>query len=313
MELDHVEAFVAIVRRGGFTRASAVLHLSQPAISRRIHSPGAGAGGAALRADPDGHHPDRGWPAFLPHAEALLASMRDGVEAVGALRGADRGTVTLAVVGTLASPPLSDRLRQFREAAPAVDLLIRTGLSVEVSALVRRGDATLGLRYQRDPDPDLVSEPVHQEAMVPVCGPGHRLAGARRVAPSALAGERWVAFPARPATAAPEAYSTALQERLAACGLGGAEVLPIDSLTAQKRMVEAGFGLALLPASSVDEEIRAGTLRVLAVPALRVTIPVVLVRRRRAFLSGAARVLASLLASWPSVGPEPRDGPGSRR
>ena len=37
MVLDHVEAFVAIVRRGGFTRASASLHLSQPAISRRVH------------------------------------------------------------------------------------------------------------------------------------------------------------------------------------------------------------------------------------------------------------------------------------
>ncbi|HVI84363.1 MAG TPA: LysR family transcriptional regulator, partial [bacterium] len=37
MELDHVEAFVAVVRRGGFTRASPGLHLSQPAISRRIH------------------------------------------------------------------------------------------------------------------------------------------------------------------------------------------------------------------------------------------------------------------------------------
>ena len=37
MELDHLEAFVAIVRRGGFTRAASSLHLSQPAISRRIH------------------------------------------------------------------------------------------------------------------------------------------------------------------------------------------------------------------------------------------------------------------------------------
>src|SRR5215469_15976366 len=37
MELNQIEAFVAIVRGGGFTRASATLHLSQPAISRRLH------------------------------------------------------------------------------------------------------------------------------------------------------------------------------------------------------------------------------------------------------------------------------------
>ena len=86
---------------------------------------------------------------------------------------------------------------------------------------------------------------------------------------------------------------------LAACGLTPAEIIPIDSLTAQKRMVEAGFGLALLPESSVDEELRARTLRALPVPAMRVTIPVMLVHRRSAYLSGAARALMTELAVWP--------------
>ena len=45
-------------------------------------------------------------------------------------------------------------------------------------------------------------------------------------------------------------------------------MIPIDSLTGQKRMVEAGFGVALLQESSVDEELRAGTLRVLRIAAL---------------------------------------------
>src|SRR5262245_50213517 len=36
VELDQVEAFVAIVRGGGFTRGAALLHLSQPAVSRRL-------------------------------------------------------------------------------------------------------------------------------------------------------------------------------------------------------------------------------------------------------------------------------------
>lgn len=36
VEIDQVETFVTIVRRGGFTRAAAALHLSQPAVSRRL-------------------------------------------------------------------------------------------------------------------------------------------------------------------------------------------------------------------------------------------------------------------------------------
>jgi DNA-binding transcriptional LysR family regulator len=305
MELDHVEAFVAIVRRGGFTRASATLHLSQPAISRRVHLLERELGAPLFERIRGGAVLTEAGRAFLPHAEALLASMRDGIEAVGALRGADRGTVTLAVVGTLASTSLTARLRRFRDTYPAIDLRVRTALSREVSELVRRGDATLGLRYDADPHPDLVSIPVHDEPMVPVCAPHHRLARARRVDAKALAGERWITFPLRPGTA-PEPYASALERGLALVGARASELIPIDSLTAQKRMVEAGFGLALLQESSVNEELRAGALHALPIPAMRVTIPVVLIHRRRAYLSGAARALMTILTTWPASAPPAR-------
>jgi DNA-binding transcriptional LysR family regulator len=300
MELDHVEAFLAIVRRGGFTRASASLHLSQPAISRRIGLLERELGAPVFERVRSRVVLTDAGRAFLPHAEAVLASLRDGIAAVDALRGTTRGAVGLAVVGTLASTPLTACLRRFRDAHPGVELQLRTALSAEVSALVRRGDATLGLRYGTDADPDVVSTRIHDEPLVPVCSPRHRLARARKVAPRALAGERWIAFAGqgRPG-AAREPYASALAHGLARLGIDAADLLPIDSLTAQKRMVEAGFGLALLPASAVDEELRSGALRPLRIPAMRATIPVVLIHRRRAFLSGATRALIDALAAWP--------------
>lgn len=300
MELDHVQAFVAIVQSGGFTRASAALHLSQPAISRRVRLLERELGAPLFERLGRGVVLSDAGRAFLPHAEALLASMRDGIDAVGALHGTSQGTVTLAVVGTLTSTTLTQRLRQFREAYPGIDLRLRTALSAEVSALVLRGDASLGLRYDLDPNPGLVSSTIHQEPLVPVCSAGHRLAHARRVPLKALAGERWIGFPPRPGPTS-EPYSSALAQRLAACGLDAVEIVQIDSLTAQKRMVEADFGLALLPRSSIDEELRAGTLCVLRVPAMRVTIPVVLIHRQRAFQSGATRALTTMLTAWPQL------------
>lgn len=300
MELDHVEAFLAIVRRGGFTRASASLHLSQPAISRRIGQLERELGAPMFERVRSGVILTDAGRAFLPHAEALLASLRDGIAAVDALRGADRGTVSLAVVGTLASSSLTACLRGFRDAHPGVELRLRTALSAEVSALVRRGDATLGLRYSADPDPELVSTIVHEEPMLAVCAADHRLARARHIDARALAGERWLSFPGRP-RAASDPYATALGRGLAALGLDGAEIIAIDSLTAQKRMVEAGFGLAVLPASSVDEELRAGTLKRLRIAAMRAAIPVALIHRRRGFLSGATRGLVAAITAWPAA------------
>jgi DNA-binding transcriptional LysR family regulator len=300
MELDHVEAFVAIVRRGGFSRASSSLHLSQPAISRRVRLLEHELGAPLFERTRTGAVLTDAGRAFLPHAEALLASMRDGIDAVEAVRGTGCGAVVLALVGTLASTSLTERLRRFRETHPDIDLRLCTALSAEVSALVRRGDATIGLRYEIDQHADLVSTIIHHELMVAVCSTHHRLARARRLEPSDLVGQRWVGFPRR--LGAPrEPYTSAIEQRLAASGLGNAEVIPIDSLTAQKRMVEAGYGLALLPISNVDEELRTGALHILPVSAMRLTVPVVLIHRRRAFQSGATKVLIAMLADWPST------------
>ena len=130
-----------------------------------------------------------------------------------------------------------------------------------------------------------------------MCPPEHPLAAGGTDLAAALAGQRWLAFASRPG--APDAYAVALQQLLAAHGLGAAEILPIDSLTAQKRMAEAGFGLAILPESSLDEELRTGTLRAIDAPALTATIPVALIRRRNAFQTGAARALTAALTDWP--------------
>ena len=299
MELDQVETFVTIVRRGGFTRAATTLHLSQPAVSRRLDLLERELGRPLFDRTRGGAQLTEAGRAFLPHAETLLASMRDGVEAVRALERSDRGTVTVALVGTLANTLLTPRLQRFRDAHRHVRLELRTALSREVSALVRRGDAALGLRYFPDPDPDVVSLPLYREALLTVCAPTHRLARARKITARMLGGESWVAFPIRQGSSG-ESYAQVLAERLAAIGLGSAEIVPIDSLTAQKRLVEAGFGLGLVPKSSVEEELRLGTLRELRIAAMRLAVPVVLVHRRRAHLSGAARALLALLTGEPT-------------
>jgi DNA-binding transcriptional LysR family regulator len=297
MELDHVEAFLAIVRDGGFAKGSAALNLSQPAASRRIKLLEAELGAPLFDRLGRGVTLTEAGRAFLPHAQALLASMRDGIDAVGAVRGASGGTVTLALVGTLASSGLTARLSRLRQEYPGLDLRLRTALSTEVSALVLRGEAALGLRYGSDPSPGLVSVVIHHERLIPVCPPGHPLAASGTDPATALSGQRWLTFPPAPG-ATGDSYTMALQQLLAAHGLGAGEIVPIDSLTAQKRMAEAGFGLAILPESSLEEELRTGTLHAIDAPALTASIPVALIRRRNAYQTGAARALTAALTDW---------------
>ncbi len=131
-----------------------------------------------------------------------------------------------------------------------------------------------------------------------VAAAGHPLENARRITPERLRDAPWVAFPPRRGSAT-DPFGQVTARSLAAVGLHDAEVVVIDSLTAQKRLVEAGFGLALVPESSVREELALNTLRKLDAPALRATIEVVLIHRQGAFLSPATRQLLDVLSKPP--------------
>ena len=117
-EIGQLEALVAVARLGGLTRAAASLNLSQPGVSRRLGLLERELGAPLFERIPSGIVLTAAGRAFLPHAEAVLASMRDGVDALRALEGTDRGDVTLALVGTVASTTVTECLRGFRQTHP---------------------------------------------------------------------------------------------------------------------------------------------------------------------------------------------------
>jgi DNA-binding transcriptional LysR family regulator len=137
--------------------------------------------------------------------------------------------------------------------------------------------------------------------MLVVAAPGHRLAGRRICEARLLAGERWVGFPP---SRGERGTGQTLQRQLIQAGLEGAEVTLIDSLTAQKRMAQAGFGLALVPESSVRDELRQGSLVALDIPLMRSRIPIAALYRRAGYLSAAAKALLSLLTGGAPATPK---------
>ena len=103
MELRHLATFVAVAEEGGFTRASARLHVVQSAVSAGVRTLERELGAALF--DRTTHRvqlTDAG-AALLPEARATLAAARGAREAVDAVRGGLRGTVTLGIMQTGAS------------------------------------------------------------------------------------------------------------------------------------------------------------------------------------------------------------------
>lgn len=156
MNLHELQTFVSIAQLGGVTRAAGQLHRSQPAITRRIKLLEDQLGVPLLERGPGGSMLTEAGRTFLRYAEAVLAALKDGEQAVRALQGADHGVVSLAIVGTLAGATIVEQLRHFSAQHRNARLELRTANSFEVSDLVRRGEVSLGLRYFADTSPELI-------------------------------------------------------------------------------------------------------------------------------------------------------------
>jgi DNA-binding transcriptional LysR family regulator len=312
MTLDELETFVAIARSGSFTEAARRLARTQPAISRRIHQLEVSLDATLFERAGRGVDLSAAGRALLPHAEAALAATADARRAVDDAAHADgEGPLRLAIVGTLADTHLVDALRAFESQHPDTRITVATATSRQVSALVRSGDADLGLRYFTDPDAGLVSTPLGGEKLCLVVPAGHRLRQKRLRSLDRLAGEQWLAFP--PERGQSDSWGHLVARIAAAAGAPPDAITTVDSLTAQKRLVEAGMGIALMPESAVREELRLGSLRAIDLQGQSMLQPVVAVQRARGFEDATTQSFVHFLRAAMPERPRPDRGRERRR
>lgn len=293
MDSDALNTFLTVYRTGGVSNAAKALHRSQPAISRRIALLEQELGVPLFeRAAGRTVLSDAG-RVMVPYAERAVAATQDAENAVRALIRSNAGPVALAVVGTLAGGGLAAIMKRFGREHPDVALTLCTARSAEVSDLIRRGEATIGLRYDFDRSPDLDHERLFAERLQVVCAPDHPRAGRRVRRLADLCKERWIAFPEVPGRR--EITAAHVFSLFQTHGLGEVDWTPVDSLTAQKRLIESGFGIALLAPSTVADELKASTIAAIGVGDLTASHHIVAVTRRGGFLSAASQRLLEMI------------------
>ncbi|MBI5277467.1 MAG: LysR family transcriptional regulator [Burkholderiales bacterium] len=179
--LADLRAFVTVGELQSFAAAAKALHLSQPALSRRI-SHLEGMLGVRLF--------DRTTRsvALTLLGERFLAQVRGNVEdldrSVANLLDAaqlEAGDVTIGCVFSAVHHFLPPVIRSFREQHPRVLVRIIEEGADEVLAAVKQGECDFALNYIGMQDPDLEFSPLLKEPYVLACPAGHPLARRRSV------------------------------------------------------------------------------------------------------------------------------------
>ncbi|MCP2636539.1 LysR family transcriptional regulator [Microbacterium sp. HD4P20] len=294
---DAFSTFLSIHEAGTIGGAAAALHVSQPAVSRRLQTLEAEVGAPLFERTRHGLRLTSAGEVLLPHAERIRAAHRDAARALADHLGEPGGAVRLSIVGSLAGRWFSAALANVRTAHPAVELIVSTGTSRQVNAQVARGDAVAGVSYARPVDDDLRSRPLFDERLVLVCHPSHRLAGERVTGLEQLGGELWLLFPERADQS--ESSDAAARRLLRRHAVPEDRIRPIDSLSAQRALAAAGYGLAFLPPEAAADAVEAGHLRTIAWVGEPVGTAVHLVTRRSGYLGPAAQAAIESLTRTP--------------
>ncbi len=285
MDIANLRAFVAIAESASFSTAATQLHLTQPAISKRL---------AALETSFDARLFDRigrsvtlteAGAALLPRAQRILAELDDSRRALSNLSGHVGGVLRLGTSHHIGLHRLPPTLRSFVARYPDVELDLHFMDSEAASHAVETGHLELAivtLPPEARPSLDLIA--IWDDPLAVVCAPEHALALRKRVQLSDLAD-----YPA--VLPASSTYTRQIAETaFAELGLQLRSSLSTNYLETIKMLVSVGLGWSLLPLTMVDAQLRA-----LPVRQLRLTRTLGAVHHRERTLSNAARAMIEVL------------------
>ncbi|MEX1033568.1 MAG: LysR family transcriptional regulator [Cellvibrionaceae bacterium] len=286
METQNLLAFVRVTECGSFSVAAEQLHLTQPAVSKRI---------AALEAQLSARLFDRigrqirlteAGQVLLPRAHRILQAVKETRQHLADLSGEVAGELSLATSHHVGLHRLPVILKEFVQQYPAVDLKLAFLDSERAYGEVLRGSMELAvITLSPNPPPAIESHQVWEDPLQFVVSHNHPLASVGDVTLAELS-----RFPA----ILPEAntYTTRVVTTLF-----DAQSLPLTTKLASnfletiKMMVSIDLGWSVLPETLIDDQ-----LRVLPLDNTRLTRSLGYIHHRERTLGNAAQRFIELLS-----------------
>ncbi|GAT83463.1 LysR family transcriptional regulator [Streptomyces sp. F-3] len=243
MELRHLQHFVAVAEERHFTRAAERLMVSQSGLSASIRSLERELRTPLFVRTTRRVTLTEAGRALLGEAERILAHVRAAHEAVAAVQGVLRGTLSLGTEQCIAGVHVAGLLAAFRRRHPDVEIRLRQTGSGALAEEVAAGRLDLAFAYRTRADTDqLRSLSLASEPMTVLCHPGHRLAASgAALTPQDLDGEVFVDFhpdwgPRRTTDAV-----------FAAAGVRRTVALEVNDVHSLLDLVDENLGVAVVP------------------------------------------------------------------
>jgi DNA-binding transcriptional LysR family regulator len=249
VSVQQIRAFATVARLKSFTRAARLLSVAQPTLTVQIRHLEEALATRLFDRNSRSVELTRLGRDLLPAVERLLRDFDAMLSGVRDQVTQRRGTVKIAALPSAAVGILPDAIRTFRENYSGADFLLKDVVAGRVLALVRDEAVDLGIIGGNTDHPEV--EPLFQmeDSMHVVCAKDHPLAKTRTLTPAVVA--RYPLIMMDPETS----VRKVVDEAFHAAGLMANPVCEVTYMMTAIGMVQAGLGIAILPASAREIQI----------------------------------------------------------
>ncbi|MCS6996227.1 MAG: LysR family transcriptional regulator [Casimicrobiaceae bacterium] len=258
LTLRQLRIFDRVAHFRSISRAAEALHLTQPAVSMQIKQLESQVGLVLIEQVGKRMELTEAGEELWAHARRVAAEVDELIAAMRARRGMQRGRVRLAVVAT-ANYFVPRAIAAFRRRYPHLAVELTVGNRQAVFDRLSDHATDLVIAGQPPEGFSCVAEPFLDNPLVVIGAPEHPLAGRKRVGLAELAREPFVLREPGSGTRA------ALLRHLAEHQLEPRIAAELPTVEAVKQAVQAGLGLGVVSAQSVELEISAKRLVVIPV------------------------------------------------
>lgn len=242
MELRQLQHFVAVAEEQHFTRAARRVSIVQSALSTSIRMLEAELDVRLFVRSTRQVRLTGAGRVFLEKARLALDAVREARGAVAAIKGLERGTLSIGTVQSLpAFLDLPALLARFHALHPGIEVRLCQGSSTLLIDKIRAGRIDLAFLPIDEALDDVATTMIACDALVLACAPGHKLAGRTNIALNDLRDEAFVDFE-------PEWGTRKLVDRgFADVPFNRRIAFEVNDLDTMLELVGRGLGIALVP------------------------------------------------------------------
>lgn len=251
--MRQLQVFEAVARHLSFTRAAEELHLTQPAVSMQVKQLGSMVDLPLFEQLGKKVHLTEAGNTMLTHSRTMMGQLNEIERDINCLRGIEGGQIKICIASTVnyfTTRLLSKFCEQYKSVRISLDVTNREELIKRLEA----NEPDLVLMGQPPDELDVEAQAFMENPLIIISSPQHDLVKKKKIPIAQMNDETFVMR--EPGSGTRTAMRRVFDEHDVSPKPG----IQLSSNETIKQSVEAGLGLAVVSAHTVDLELKAGRL-----------------------------------------------------